>query len=144
MTKHQKFKIITNYFICYSFVYAFSDSIRDWRICNQSFFCPSLAPRTVCMGIPIRPTGRADLKWKRLVMVLDRLNALLEQAVIFTRFPSKILNGFISVRAYRAVAKPDRQTDGETKPRLWRITSYFSSCELPMCWISQLRNLHRC
>ena len=34
----------------------------------------------------------------------------------------KLLNRFISARTYRAVAKPDRQTDGEAKPRLRRIS----------------------
>ena len=33
----------------------------------------------------------------------------------------KLLNRFISAKTYRAVAKPNRQTDGEAKPRLRRI-----------------------
>ena len=35
----------------------------------------------------------------------------------------ELLNRFISAKAYRAVAKPDRQTDGGAKPRLRRIVA---------------------
>lgn len=36
----------------------------------------------------------------------------------------KLLNRFISAETYRAVAKPNRQTGGEAKPRLRRIFPY--------------------
>jgi hypothetical protein len=40
---------------------------------------------------------------------------------------AELLNRFISAEIYRAVAKPDRQSDGEAKPRLLRMSQIITS-----------------
>ncbi|MDR6264862.1 hypothetical protein GGE09_001865 [Roseobacter sp. N2S] len=77
-------------------------------------------------------------------MVLDRLNALLEQAAKITRFLSEQLNGFIPVKAYRFIMKPDLKVISNAMPPLRRIASSFPVCECLIHWNLQSRKMFGC